>query len=123
MYAKMDELLSALRDDGFRIRKDPVHPLMAYKEVETACGPKEVSVCIFIGSPNRVDASYHSEGGNILAGVSWNFSQDPRQALRECDERISESYARKLWLNGIRPREVQAEPHAEAGSAQRQVSP
>jgi hypothetical protein len=84
-------------------------PCIGTKEFETACTPKRA---VLYQYPNgALMGSYESEGRNVLSTHCWHVDASAAVALRDQAERIDhelshtvdQSYARRLWLLGIRP--------------------
>jgi hypothetical protein len=79
-------------------------PFAAKKVFETACGPK---LAHLLESRGWVFAYYWSEGRNVLANLSCDGREFDLALVRQLDADITRAidgtYARGLWLRGVRP--------------------
>jgi hypothetical protein len=83
---------------------------IASRYIETACGPKPAFVYLYPGQVLRAD--YWSEGRNALATLRLMIETHEAAAVSslvarfdaEIAHAIDGTYARGLWLIGVRPR-------------------
>jgi len=86
----------------------------ASKTFLTACAPKDA--VLYVHPNGTLKADYQSEGRNALATHIWLIDDNDPSAIEEqivqidkeiCDA-VDTTYARRLWLRGVRPRQVLA---------------
>lgn len=88
-------------------------PAIASKIFDTACTPKRAVVYLHPGG--SISGNYESEGRNALAVHRWQVSTSDPQGVhqqvesidREICASVDSTYARGLWLKGVRPRQAQ----------------
>jgi hypothetical protein len=104
----LEKIKSVLESRGFKIMPlGRAGSLLTFsKEYDTAVGIKNADFYIDeIESRYRISARYVSEGRNILY-FSFSFDEineiDINKYISECEKTINESYARKLYLLGVR---------------------
>lgn len=112
----MNDQTHALRDAFLKCGWSPERsPAIASKTFATACTPKLAFLYQYPDGTLR--GIYESEGRNALAIHFWRVDEADLALLHErvahidktiCDA-VDATYARGLWLLGVRPRHVAAE--------------
>lgn len=110
-----ERLQAALQRCGWTLSNGDA---VASKAWETACGPKSGHVYLY--PAGRLYANYESEGRNVLATVLGSVSGRSEEAIDEEVKRftdevqrcVDQSYARHLWLIGVRSRSAIQSPAA-----------
>jgi hypothetical protein len=113
----MEHQLDALRDAFAKCGWLPEqNPAIASKEFDTACTPKRAYLYQFLSG--TLTGSYESEGRNALSTLLCRVDEDQPDTLldqaRQIDTMVSDAvdktYARSLWLLGVRARPLIADP-------------
>ena len=105
---------SALRTAFLQCGWSPEQPpAIASKTFDTACTPK--CAFVYLHPSGSLSGSYESEGRNALAGQHWRVITSVPEHVheqvatidREICASVDATYARGLWLKGVRPRQGQ----------------
>ena len=78
---------------GFKTRIDSCGLLNGTKDIPTICGIREFSFSFANGG---VQATYDSEGRNVLAAMNFYFHYNMEAAMDFCLDEIKKSYAARL---------------------------
>lgn len=113
MEHQLDALRAAFAQSGWT---PELHPAIASKEFDTACTPKRAYLYQF--PSGTLTGSYESEGRNALSTLFCRVDESQPDTLpdqvRQIDTMVSDAvdqtYARGLWLRGMRPRLLVTDP-------------